>query len=158
MMEAAMDIVASRMRIGLEQPTYAYRLYVPMSELSPERQRLTSYRSNFGISARDAYLARVNDVIAPMTHLEMPAGLERCAQAKAIEDVASRLSTMILRALFPEMTAETLPLPFLVPSAPPNAILRASIQDLTARYETLRTPLATFTPELIDARIDRNGT
>lgn len=153
-----MDIVSSRTRIGLDQPTYAYRLYVPMSELSPERQRLISYRSNFGIGDRDAYLARVDAVIAPMPHLETPAGLERYAQAKAIEDVASRLSAIILRALFPEMTAETLPFRFLVPSAPPNAIMRASIQDLTARYETLRTLLATFTPELIGARIDRNGT
>ncbi|WP_292940878.1 hypothetical protein [Novosphingobium sp. 32-60-15] len=153
-----MDIVSSRTRIGLDQPTYAYRLYVPMSELSPERQRLISYRSNFGIGDRDAYLARVDAVIAPMTHLETPAGLERHAQAKAIEDVASRLSAIILRALFPEMTAETLPFRFLVPSAPPNAIMRASIQDLTARYEKLRTLLATFTPELIGARIDRNGT
>ncbi len=153
-----MEIVASRTRIGPDQPTYAYRLYMPMSELSPERQRLISYRSNFGIDARDAYLARINDVIAPMAHLETPAGLERYTQAKAIEEVASRLSAIILRALFPEMTAETLPFRFLVRAAPPNAIVRASIQDLTARYETLRTLLATLTPELIGVQIDRSGT
>jgi hypothetical protein len=157
-MEVAMDIVTSRTRIGLDPPTYAYRLYVPMFELSPERQRLISYRSNFGIVARDAFLVRIDDVIAPMAHLETPVGPERYAQAKAIEDVASRLSAIIMRALFPEMTAETLQFRFLVPSAPPNAIVRASIQDLTARYETLRTLLATFTPELIGARIDRSGT
>ncbi|MDF0491503.1 hypothetical protein PX554_25630 [Sphingomonas sp. H39-1-10] len=152
-----MDIVAFRTRIGQDQPIYSYRLYVPMSELSPERQRLIPYRSNFGIGARDVYLARTDDVIAPMAHLDTPPGPERYAQAKAIEDIASRLSAIILRALFPEMTAETLPFRFFVPSAPPNAVVRASIQDLTARYETLRTRLATFTPELIGARIDRSG-
>ncbi|AOH87129.1 hypothetical protein AWL63_23430 (plasmid) [Sphingomonas panacis] len=153
-----MDIVATRTRIGMDQPTYAYRLYVPMSQLSPERQRLIAYRSNFGIGARDAYLARVDDVIAPMTHLETPPGPVRYAQAKAIEEAASRLSAIILCALFPEMTADMLPFRFTVLSAPPNAIVHATVHELTSRYEALQPLLATITSALIGVRIDRRVT
>lgn len=153
-----MQIVATRTRIGIDPPTYAYRVYVPMTELSPERQRLISYRSNFGIGPRDAYFARIEDVIAPMAHLETPAGTVRYAKAKAIEEVASRLSAIILRPLFPEMIADVLPFRFIVPAAPPNAVVQVTVHDLTARYETTRTMLGALTPRMLGVQTDGTAT
>lgn len=68
-----MRVLLNRTRIGVEAPTYSYRVYVPFSELSHERQALIAMQSDYGMGA--GLLARLPDVIAPPSHLESAPGL-----------------------------------------------------------------------------------
>lgn len=143
-----MRTIAARTRIGIQQPSYAYRLFVPLAELSPERQSLISYRSSFGVGSHDDHLARLSDVVAPLRHLASPPGLNRFHQSLAIDAVADRVAAMLLNAIFPEMDARRVPFRLLVASAPSNAVVSARINDLTGRYRRLAADL-----ETLDARL-----
>lgn len=114
-----MRILLTRIRIGAEAPSFSYRVYVPFTEISLERQALISMHSDYGHGA--VLLARLPDVIAPMAHLETAPGLDKHSFAKAIDGVADRLAAVLLGSAFPEMTERVLPFRLDVASAPPNA-------------------------------------
>ena len=128
-----MRILLSRARIGKAQPSYAYRAFVPFTEISLERQSLISMHSDYGQGA--GLLARLSDVIAPMTHLEASAGLEKFRGGLALDTIASRLGAFLLQAAYPEMLERSVPFRLLVPIAPPPAIRFASVNNLAGRYE-----------------------
>lgn len=130
-----MRILLTRIRIGVDVPTYSYRVYVPFTEISLERQALISMHSDYGQGA--GLLARLADMIAPMAHLEAAPGLDKHNVAKAIDGVADRLAAVLLGVAFPEMTERVLPFRLDVASAPPNARLFARIENLAGRYEML---------------------
>lgn len=139
-----MRILMSRVRIGVQEPTYSYRLYVPFAEISLERQALVSMHSDFGHGA--GLLARLADVIAPMDHLERPPGLDKRRSGTLIDAVADRVGAVLLAAAFPEMDAPAVPFRLIVPTAPPNAMLFGSINNLAGRYAALSDLLPTVTP------------
>lgn len=138
-----MRILMSRVRIGLQEPTYSYRLHVPFGELSPERQALISMWSDFGLGA--GLLARLTDVVAPMRHLEAPPGVEKHRFGKLVDDIADRVGAVLLGATFPEMVELSVPFRMVVPSAPPNARAWADIMNLAGRYEILTAQLPVLT-------------
>lgn len=147
-----MRILLTRIRIGQQPPSYSYRVYAPFSEISPERQSLISMHSDFGHGA--GLLARLPDVIAPMTHLEAPPGLDKFRLGNLIDAVADRVGAILLGAVFPEMTERAVPFRLDVPSAPPNSKAFSEIDNLSGRYEFLSRELDTLTPTRLGLRAE----
>lgn len=145
-----MRILLTRIRIGAT--SYAYRVHVPFTEISPERQALISMHSNYGLRA--GTLARLAEVIAPMAYLESPPSLERHNMGRRIEEIADRLGAILLRAVFPEMTAQAVPFRLEVPSAPPDARLFATIENLSGRYDGFAREADTLTSAGLGLRLE----
>ncbi|MCF8708636.1 MULTISPECIES: hypothetical protein [Sphingomonadaceae] len=140
-----MRILLTRTRIGMEPPSYSFRVYVPFTEISLERQALISMHSDYGMGA--GLLARLPDVIAPMSHLESAPGLDKHNLGKRIDGVADRLGAILLGQVFPEMAERTVPFRLSVPAGPANARLFATIDNLSGRYEPLSRALENLTAE-----------
>ena len=110
-----MEMLAIRTRMVDPRPLYAYRVYVPFHQISPERQALIHYRTNFGHFRSGDHFARLADVIAPMAHLQRPPGFDRYVEGRDLHRVADRLEAIIIGHVFPEMTAKVSQFPRLVP-------------------------------------------
>ncbi|MDE8650568.1 hypothetical protein [Novosphingobium album (ex Liu et al. 2023)] len=147
-----MRILLTRVRIGQVLPSYAYRAFVPFTEISLERQALIAMHSDFGYGF--GLLARLFDVIAPMAHLEAPPGLEKHRFGIELDLVASRVGAILLHAAFPEMAERTVPFRQLVPIAPPNAAHLGEAVDLTGRHDWLSGQIETLTAEALGFRIE----
>ena len=147
-----MRILMSRVRIGAEQPIYSYRLHVPFTEISPERQALISMRSDFGLGA--GLLARLIEVIAPMSHLEAPPGTDKHHFGRLVEGVADRVGALLLGTAFPEMVERTVPFRLLVPTAPSNALVFGEIVNLSGRYAYLSDHLPVLTVQTLGLRFE----
>ena len=130
-----METLATRVRVTGASPRYQYRLYAPFPALSPERQSLIHYHSDFGHGR--GLLARMTEVIAPMSWLEMSPGLEKAAQGRAIHDLAAAIEASVLAALFPEMTASPVPLLFAHPEDLPDERFAATVADIMGRFVRL---------------------
>ena len=140
-----MRILLSRVRIGLAQPSYSYRVYVPFSELSKERQSLVSMHSDFGLGA--GLLACLPDVIAPLSHLAAEPGLGRQRFGWRLDMIASRVGAILLRAAFPEMLERSVPFRLFVPIAPANATVMGDTIDLAGTFEWLASKIDTLAAE-----------
>ena len=147
-----MRILLSRARIGKAQPSYAYRVFVPFTEISLERQRLISMHSDYGQGA--GLLARLSDVIASMVHLEASPGLEKFRGGLALEAIASRLGALLLHAGYPEMLERSVPFRLLVPIAPPPAIRCASVINLAGRYDWVANQIASLDAQRLGFRLE----
>lgn len=130
-----METLATRVRVTGASPRYQYRLYAPFPALSPERQSLIHYHSDFGHGR--GLLARMTEVIAPMSWLVMPPGLEKAAQGRAIHELAAAIEATVLSAIFPEMTASPVPLLFAHPEELPDAHITAVVADIMGRFVRL---------------------
>lgn len=147
-----MRILLTRTRIGAEAPTYSYRVHVPFTEISPERQALIAMHSDYGLGA--GLLARLTDVIAPMAHLEAAPGLDKHKLGKRIGDVADRLGAILLGTAFPEMTERAVPFRLIVPAAPPNARRLGTIENISGRYDGLSRALDDLTAPSLGLRLE----
>lgn len=142
-----MRVLLTRTRIGVETASYSYRAYVPFAEISPERQALIAMQSDYGLGA--GLLARLADVIAPMSHLETVPGLDKHNFGKLVDGVADRVGAALFGAAFAEMTERTVPFRLHVPSAPPNARVFAAVANLAGRYEMFSRDLDRLTAETL---------
>lgn len=147
-----MRILMARVRIGAQEPTYSYRLYVPFTEISLERQALISMHSDFGHGA--GLLARFPDVIAPMAHLESTPGVDKHRLASLVDGVADRVGALFLGAAFSEMAERTVPFRLLVPTAPPNATIFGTIDNLSGRYAFLSDHVVTLSAQTLGLRLE----
>lgn len=147
-----MRVLLTRTRIGVEAPSYSYRVYVPIAEISLERQALIAMHSDYGLGA--GLLARLPDVIAPMSHLESAPGLDKHNLGKRIDGVADRVGAVLLRAAFPEMRERAVPFRLDLSSAPPNARLFGTIENLSGRYEKLSHDLDSLTAASLAFRVE----
>lgn len=145
-----MRILLTRTRIGVEAPSYSYRVHVPFTEISLERQALIAMHSDYGLGA--GLLARLPDVIAPMTHLDAAPGLDKHRFGKLVDDLADRLGAILLGAVFPEMAERAVPFRLDVPSAPPNARIFGEIETISGRYEALARAIDSLTPSNLGFR------
>jgi len=147
-----MRILLSRTRIGTDQPSYAYRLFVPFTEISLERQALISMRSDYGYSI--GLLARLPEVIAPMAYLEAPPGLDKYHEGEALDLLASRVAAILLRAAFPEMFENTVPFRLMVPIALPNTRLFADVMTLSGRAAWLAARIDTLSADMLGFHLE----
>ncbi len=150
-----MQIIATRTRAAGHHPDFAYRLYIPFDQLSPERQSLISYRTNFGHGRAGECLARLSEVIAPLSHLELRPGPARYNGGRAIDLVAQRIEAIIVRRLYPEITAVILPVLLRVPANPYDAAIYTSVSELTGRYQALAAQIDELTADALG--VDRRG-
>lgn len=130
-----MDILVTRKRIKGTLPHYEYRLFVPFDQLTPERQRLIHYRTDFGKAGGPH--ARLTEVIAPIDYLRMEPGLARFDVGRSIATVAKRIEARIIGALFPEMTAPIVPILYLGTSNLDDAQIFTRTGDLVGRFDWL---------------------
>lgn len=147
-----MRILLARTRIGQIQSSYAYRVFVPFTEISLERQAFIATHSGYGLGA--GLLARLPDVIAPMAHLEASPGPEKYRYALTLDTIAGRLGAILLRAAYPEMLERCVPFRLLVPIAPPGAIRFAWVDDLAGRYEWIAERMETLGAATLGCRLE----
>ena len=143
-----MDVLATRVRVTGAPPRYQYRLYAPFDALSPERQSLIHYHSDFGHGL--GLLARMSEAIAPMTWLEMSPGHEKLTQGRAIHDLAQQIEARVLSILFTEMTATRVPPLTEGQSDLPDERVRARVAQLVSHVH--RPALETSAIHLLDPR------
>lgn len=126
-----MQIIATRKRIGGTLPLYEYRVFVPLSALSAARQERIHYRCDFAHWGEP--LARIAEVIAPIGYLQLAPGIARFEAGHAIAATAKTVEALLVRALFPEMTAERVPILFPGDEGRPDVRLVAVVDDLADR-------------------------
>lgn len=142
-----MNIIAMRKRIGGTLPLYEYRVFVPFSALSAERQARIHYRCDFARWGEP--LARIAEVIAPMTYLRLAPGLAKHDAGRAIAATAKEVEAVLVRALFPEMTAKLVPLLFNGIDGRPDLRLVATVDDLAGRQPELAVVSGAIGPALL---------
>jgi hypothetical protein len=130
-----MEILATRTRITGRLPFFQCRLFVSLDGLSPERQRLIHYRTNFGRIGGP--FARMPEVIAPMEFLELEPGLRGHEIGRKIAFTAKLIETVLIAALYPEMTARPVPLLFQAPEERNDGMIFTRTDNLVGRYEWL---------------------
>lgn len=142
-----MKLLAARRRIRGTLPHYEYRVFVPLDEISAERQDLLTTRSDYGF--KPGPWARVAEVIAPMDYLRLPPGGLRYDMGRDITAVAKQVETAIIRHLYPEMTAPTVPLVFAAAGEFSDQSTWARTGELTARFNHLARDVDSLTAELL---------
>jgi hypothetical protein len=145
-----MQILATRRRIAGTLPHFEYRVFVPFDQISVERQNLIPNRSDYGF--KGGPWARTREVIAPMDHLRMPPGLAKHDHGRKIEALAKRIDAILLRAVYPEMTATVVPIVLAMPSNPDDALVYTDIADISGRYLSLHAGFAELTSEDLGLR------
>jgi len=130
-----MEIIVTRSRIAGTLPHYVYRALVPAENVTAERQALTGTVSGPGNIGRFACV-RVAPLLAPEHYFEM-AYAERGKLASRIGALARRIETLIIRAVFPEMTADSTPIVFQLDDDPGDAFTWTDIDDLTGAFDRL---------------------
>lgn len=131
-----MQILATRKRIAGTLPHYEYRLLVPFDQIDPRRSRLIANRSDYGVPGGPH--ARLPDILAPLDWLRMSPGLTRYEVGRDIDRVARHLEAVFIASLYPEMTANPVPLIFHGTADLEDAIIVTAINDITDGYRFLR--------------------
>lgn len=142
-----MQIIATRKRVGGTLPLYEYRILVPFSALSAARHDRIHYRCDF--AGWGEPLARIAEVIAPIDYLRLAPGSAKHATAAALAITAKMVEAALVRALFPEMTAERVPLLFHGQDGLADVRLAAIVDDLTGREAEFAAAGARVTAELL---------
>lgn len=123
-----MQILIARKRIAGTLPFFEYCALVPFDQISVERQNRISYRSNFGYKGE--LWVRLPEVIAPMDWLRSPPSVAKHETGKHILRAAKRIETVLVRANFPEMTKETVPIIFQAEQDYDDTLTHTHVGDL----------------------------
>ncbi len=127
-----MQILAARKRIPGTRPLFEYRVLVPFDQIPVERHTLIHYRSDFGFSG--CHYARLTEVIAPTAFLRMTPSPAKHDLGLDILTVAKRIEALIVRALYPEMTAERIPIVFCANAEHDDRQTHIDVRDLVDSY------------------------
>lgn len=130
-----MEIIVTRSRIAGTLPHYVYRALVPAETVAPERRAL----AGTVVGPRNVGrfpCVRIAPLLAPERYFEMPHS-ERGDLASRIGGLARRVETLIIKAIFPEMTAASPPIVFQLDCDPGDAFAWTDITDLTGAFDRL---------------------
>lgn len=130
-----MEIIVSRSRVAGALPHYIYRALVPAEEVAAERRRLCGTVAGPQIVGRIPCV-RIAPLLAPERYYKM-GHVERSALASRNGNLARRIETLIIRAIFPEMTADSVPIVFQLDHDPGDACSWTEIADLTASFDRI---------------------
>lgn len=128
-----MEIIVLRTRIAGALPHYIYRALVSAEAVATERRRVSGIVTGPQIAGR-LHCVRIAPLLAPERYFEM-GHVERSTLAPRIGRVARRIETLIIRTLFPEMTADSVPIVFELEHDPGDSCAWANIDDLTASFD-----------------------
>lgn len=130
-----MEIVVTRSRIAGTLPFYEYRALVSADSVPMERRGRTCAVKAPKVAGNVPCL-RIAPVIAPARFFELnDAG--RSDLAAHIGILAKRVETLIVRIIFPEMTADVLRPVLPIDHDPGDAAVWTDIEDLTGAYDRL---------------------
>ena len=138
-----MEILVSRSRLAGTPPHYVYRVLVPVDGVAAERRAMGGVSVAPRVAGRIACV-RVAPVVAPERYLMM-SPVERAALAPRIGALSRRIELLIIRSIFPEMTADSLPIIFELDHDPGDACVWIQIADLTAAFDRLESNLDILT-------------
>jgi hypothetical protein len=130
-----MQIIVSRSRLADALPHYIYRALVPAEAVEAERRQLSGTVAGPQISGR-LPCVRIAPLLAPRRYFEM-GHIERNAFAPRIGRLARRIETLIIRTVFPEMTADSIPIVFQLDHDPGDGYAWIDIDDLTASFDRI---------------------
>ena len=137
-----MDVIVSRSRIPGTVSTYHYRALVPLAEVALQRRpRCVVIQARLANGRVPS--TRIADVVAPAAwyerELATPLGL-----AARLNLVARRIEALIIRTVFPEMTARLTPLMLALEFDPGEASYRVAVADLNAAFDRIAPEIATL--------------
>lgn len=130
-----MEIIVSRSRVAGALPHYIYRALVPAEGVATERRRSCGTVAGPQIVGRIPCV-RIAPLLAPERYFELR-HVERSALAPRIGNLARRIETLIIRTIFPEMAADSLPVVFQLDHDPGDACSWTEIDDLTAGFDCI---------------------
>lgn len=131
-----MDIIVTRSRIVGTLPFYEYRALVCADAVDEARRRRTCVVKAPRIAGCVPCL-RIAPVIVPDRYFNLnPAACE--ALALHVGALSRRIETLIVRIIFPEMTADILRPVITLDYDPGDACIRTGIDDLTGAYDRLQ--------------------
>lgn len=145
-----MDVIISRKRIAGMLPFYEYRALVPVTAL-PEVRR-TCAMTVVAPVADGVRCVRIAQLIAPDRYFLLRREADKPALAARIALAAKRVETLIIRTIFPEMTADLVPILFRVDQEPGTAALWTTIDDISGAFDRLEAELPSLTADDLGLR------
>lgn len=130
-----MEIIVSRSRLAGALPHYIYRALVPAAEVAAERRRLCGTVAGPQVVGKIPCV-RIAPLLAPERYFELR-HVERSVLAPRIGSLAWRIESLIIRTIFPEMTAASVPIVFQLDHDPGDAFSWIEIVDLTAGFDRI---------------------
>lgn len=130
-----MEIVVTRSRISGTLPHYEYRALVPAEAVDVERRKRSCVIKSPGVAGSIPCL-RIAPVIAPERFFLLD-DAARGGLGAHIGILAKRIETLIVRIIYPEMTADVLRPVIPVEHDPGDACIWTDIGDLTGAYDRL---------------------
>lgn len=149
-----MDIIVTRSRIPGTLPFYEYRALVLADTLNDERISQVSTIVAPRVAGK-ATCVRIAQVIAPERYFALP-NCRRIDIAARVGLLAKLVETLLVQAVFPEMTADILPVVFQLGNDPGDACTWTSIDDLTAAFDRLEPQWAQLTASSLGLTEDRH--
>lgn len=138
-----MDIIITRTRLAGTLPHYIYRALVPAGSVAAERRERTGTVAVPAVAGR-LPCVRIAPLIAPDRYFLMNCA-ERTGLASRIGAVGRRIETLIIRTIFPEMTADSVPIAFLLDHDPGDACVWTDIENLAGAFDRLEPDLGIIT-------------
>ncbi|MBS0503176.1 MAG: hypothetical protein JSS55_05105 [Proteobacteria bacterium] len=138
-----MQIIVSRSRIAGTLPHYIYRALVPAEGVAAERRALAGTVAGPKSAGRFACI-RIAPLLAPARYFVMN-HVERTMLASRIGAVGRRIEWLIIRTIFPEMTAASVPIVFQLDHDPGDACVWTDIEDLVDTFDRFEPDLAILT-------------
>ncbi|GLI98194.1 hypothetical protein [Sphingobium sp. BS19] len=132
-----MQIIVSRTRLSGTPPDYEYRALALAEGLTAERLARAPTVPGPKSTAQIPCV-RIAQLIAPERYFTIERDHDRAELATRILIVARRIETLIVRSIFPEMTADWLPITFRVEHDPADAATWTSIDDLDGAFDRFK--------------------
>jgi hypothetical protein len=139
-----MEIIISRTRMSGRHPAYEYRALALAEGLTVERSAFApTIRGPKPIGHIPC--VRIAQLIAPTRYFTIAHHRDRAELGKRIFLLARRIETLIVRSIFPEMTADWLPIMFRIDHDPGDAAIWTAIDNLDDAFDRLEPDLDILT-------------
>lgn len=138
-----MEIIVTRTRIAGTLPHYVYRALVSADSVEAENREHTGTVAGPDIVGRHPCV-RIAPLIAPFRYFMTPLA-DRSPLAARIGRVARRIETLVVRTIFPEMTASSVPIVFQLDHDPGEACIWTDLHDLTGAFDRLEPDIEILT-------------
>ncbi|WIW89617.1 hypothetical protein K3M67_06575 [Sphingobium sp. V4] len=130
-----MEIIVTRSRIAGTLPHYEYRALISADAVAETRRRRACLVKAPKVAGFVRCL-RTGPVIAPERYFELDAAAREILGSR-ISALARQIDALIVRFLFPEVTAQQLRPIITIDDDPGDACVRTDIADLTGAYDRL---------------------
>lgn len=130
-----MDIIVTRSRIAGTLPFYEYRALVPADAADAGRRRTVNAVQAPRVAGRIACI-RIAQIIAPDRYF-LPGNGASPETTAAIGRLAKQVETLVVKTVFPEMTADLVPVVFPNQNDSGDSCVWTSVDDLIGAFDRL---------------------